>query len=150
MLKEEPTLELVLNVGPRCSESSVKNKGDAPFIFKGGSLVMAENQFEKKELGLEILNEWYEERDSLNQAQEKEASNLAPPVFVQSQQNILKKEEDKKSLIKKDIKYLLTLAEKNGLEYSIKEARGKNDPFLLDTYHDVLIKDGKYKKIIKK
>ncbi len=114
------------------------------------------NKFEKRELSREILSEWYNEKGiSLENLEKEKKEEVAPPEFTfstttQATDNLKEEEESKKLLVKRKIKYLLATAEKKGLEHSIKEARKENDPFLLDVYHDVLAKDGNYKKILKK
>ncbi len=108
---------------------------------------------EKQELSREIVEEWYGEKGlSFERAEEskvKEERSFSPaPSFVINEEEKKKKEDEKKLLIKKDIKNLLAVAEKKGLEYSIKEAKKKNDPFLLDIYHDVLARDAAYKRFL--
>ncbi len=115
-------------------------------------------KIEKQELSKEIITEWYQEKGiSLEKMEKKELSDqdLDPPQFLSSsvaQQKEDKKsrEEEKKLSIKRDIKHLIAIAEEKGLEYSIKEAQKKNNPFLLDIYHDVLAKDSSYKRFLSK
>ncbi len=102
------------------------------------------------------MQEWYQEKGISEEKPERREpveEKLAPPQFTPSVKSIRdddkQKEEEKKLLVKREIKYLLALAEEKGLQYSIKEAQKKNDPFLLDIYHDVLAKDAVYKKFIK-
>ncbi len=121
---------------------------------------MSESEnFEKKEFGKEILNEWYQEKGvfltDLEKEKLKPKEETPAPEFIpkdsQKTKDDLKKEEDQKKLkVKNKIKLLLALGEKKGLQHSIKEAKKENDPFLLDLYHDVLAKDGAYKKFFKK
>ena len=63
------------------------------------------------------------------------------------------KEELKKTkLIDKDeekIKSLLDIAQEKGLSFAISTAKKINDPYILDTFHDILIKDNIYKKFSK-
>ena len=125
--------------------------------------------FEKGKLGREILGEWYQEKGiSLEQAEKEKVSEskekeskedkeeVSPAEFVfpapiqKKTDDTKKEEESKKLLVKSKIKRLLAIAEKSGLEKSIREAKKENDPFLLDIYHDVLVKDEAYKKILKK
>ncbi len=114
---------------------------------------MAEGEnIEKKEISQEIVAEWYGEKGLGVEKKKEEESDLPPPQFAPSFSDIKeekKKEEDeKKLLVKRDIKQLLAIAEEKGLEYSIKEAQKKNDPFLLDIYHDVLARDAAYKRFL--
>ncbi len=108
---------------------------------------------EKQELSQEIIEEWYGEKGigsekTVQKEKGEEKVSFPPPSFAVDKEEKIKKEDEKKLVIKKDIKNLLAIAEKRGLESSIKEAEKKNDPFLLDIYHDVLAKDAAYKRFL--
>lgn len=65
--------------------------------------------------------------------------------------NLKKETEDKTKKIQylneeEKIKTLLTLAQNKGVAYAIKVAKNMNDPYVLDTFHDALVKGGYYKK----
>ncbi len=116
---------------------------------------------EKKEIGKEILNEWYKEKGILEgDIEKKEVSMKEGEGDVQlsgsqkmsddDKKDKKKREEEKKIIVKNKIKLLLAIGEVKGLEYAIKEARKENDPFLLDVFHDVLAKDSAFKKFLKK
>ncbi len=115
---------------------------------------------EKQEISKEILNEWYQEKGVFLEEKEREKLKSkeerpvpSPPSLqknVKTDDEIKKEEEEKKLVVKNKIKYLLRLGEERGLQYSVKEAERENNPFLLDIYHDVLAKDGAYKKFLKK
>lgn len=47
------------------------------------------------------------------------------------------------------IKKLLDLAEEKGLFFSVKVAKDMKDPYILDVFHDLLAKEGLYKKFDK-
>lgn len=47
------------------------------------------------------------------------------------------------------LEHLLAIAKEKGLVYSVKVAKNMNDPFLLDTFHDILAKQGFYQKFAK-
>ena len=49
----------------------------------------------------------------------------------------------------KKIKKLLELARLKGITYAVHVAKQMNDPYILDTFHDVLAKEGYYKKFSK-
>ncbi len=49
----------------------------------------------------------------------------------------------------KKIEELLAMAKDKGVVYAIHVAKGMDDPYILDTLHDVLAKDGQYKKFLK-
>jgi len=119
-----------------------------------------ENKFEIGETSKEILFEWYKERgvspeeleemerrrkEEEGDTMERFSSSGKQPPTMES----LKEKEDKKKLqVKEEVKELLTMVEGEGLEKAIKKARKKKDPFLLDIFHDILAKDGAYKKLI--
>jgi hypothetical protein len=47
------------------------------------------------------------------------------------------------------LKNLLQIAREKGIVYAIKVAKSMNDPFILDTLHDALAREGCYKDFIK-
>ena len=47
------------------------------------------------------------------------------------------------------LKNLLHIAREKGIIFAIKVAKSMNDPFLLDTLHDILAKEGYYKNFVK-
>ena len=49
---------------------------------------------------------------------------------------------------KEKIEHLLKIAREKGLFFAIQVAKKMNEPYLLDTLHDVLAREGFYKKII--
>lgn len=51
---------------------------------------------------------------------------------------------------KRKIRQLFNLAEKKGVAFAVTVARKIGDPYLLDVFHDVLSREGFYKKFIKK
>ncbi len=46
------------------------------------------------------------------------------------------------------IEHLLVMAQEKGLAFAIRVAKEMNDPYLLDVFHDVLAKEGFYKKFL--
>jgi len=64
----------------------------------------------------------------------------------------LKEEAEKKAKVieflgsAEKIEHLLQIARDRGLVFAIKTAKGMNDPHSLDTLHDILTKEGYYKK----
>ncbi len=126
--------------------------------------------FQKQEISGEIIEEWYkekgfsvEEKESIERQEKKEGkevqekkeaiqekteespSQASYGVYYDDKK---KMEEEKKLSVKKEVKHLIAIAEEKGLEYSIREAQKKNDPFLLDIYHDVLAKDASYRRFL--
>jgi len=47
------------------------------------------------------------------------------------------------------LKNLLAIAKEKGVLFAIKVAKSMNDPFILDTLHDALAREGYYQKFIK-
>ncbi len=114
-----------------------------------------EEKIEKQEIGQEIINEWYAEKGISEKEKirhsEKESGAPDPtfsPSVAKQKQDKKKEEDEKKLMVKKQIRELMVIAETKGLERSIKEARKKNDAFLLDIYHDVVAKDALFKKFL--
>ena len=50
---------------------------------------------------------------------------------------------------KEKIKHLLQMAREKGVYFAIQVAKKMNEPYLLDTFHDLLSKEGYYKNFIK-
>jgi hypothetical protein len=50
---------------------------------------------------------------------------------------------------KEKIEYLLKMAREKGLLFAIKMAKDMNDPYILDTFHDLLAREGFYGKFQK-
>ena len=65
-------------------------------------------------------------------------------IHMQSQaQEIQSLEENEK------VKSLLKIAKEKGVIFSVNVAKKMNDPYILDTFHDVLAKEGYYKEFLK-
>ena len=47
------------------------------------------------------------------------------------------------------IEHLFKIAREKGLSFAIKTAKDMNDPYILDTFHDILAKGGYYEKFLK-
>lgn len=114
-----------------------------------------EEKLEKQEIIQEIINEWYAEKglESKEKVEfQEKKENIPDNGFMPSAQKMKDdkkvEEDEKKLLVKKQIRELIAVAEVKGLERSIKEARSKNDAFLLDIYHDVIAKDALFKKFL--
>ena len=70
-------------------------------------------------------------------------------------ENLKKEAEQKASKISfladdDKLKKLLEIAREKGLVFAIQVAKKMNEPYLLDTLHDILAKEGYYKDFIKK
>jgi len=51
---------------------------------------------------------------------------------------------------KEKLERLLIIAKERGVEFAVKVAKNMNDPYVLDVFHDILLKEGFYKKFLKK
>ncbi len=110
-----------------------------------------EKGFEVGEIGGEILNEWYAEREPVAVEPEREETKEVPlPKPPVETKDVKSEEELKRETIKVRVKELLDIGEKKGLIHAIEKAKRSDDPFLLDVFHDILAKDGNYKNILKK
>ena len=47
---------------------------------------------------------------------------------------------------KEKLEHLLIIAEEKGVEFAVRVAKEMNDPYVLDIFHDMLAKEGFYKK----
>ena len=88
-------------------------------------------------------------------ADEKNVSEeLKREIELMTMDENLKKEAEQKankiSFLADDDKLeeLLKVAKEKGVVFAIKTAKSMNDPFLLDTLHDLLAKEGYYQKFM--
>ncbi|KKP42382.1 MAG: hypothetical protein UR46_C0032G0004 [Parcubacteria group bacterium GW2011_GWA1_33_6] len=63
---------------------------------------------------------------------------------IQSQSNKIQPLKEEKKL-----KKLLEIAKKKGVVFAINIAKKMANPYILDTFHDILVKEGYYKKFLK-
>ncbi|MCX6719875.1 MAG: DUF3798 domain-containing protein [Candidatus Staskawiczbacteria bacterium] len=74
--------------------------------------------------------------------------------LMQIDENLKKEAEQKANKIQfladdDKLKQLLVIAKEKGVLTAIQTAKKMNDPYLLDTLHDILAKGGYYQKFIK-
>lgn len=121
----------------------------------------------KRQLREEIIKEWFPEellpkfeekrefaRKELSEEETREREKLIKKIKekeleLSSQKRIaiLKEgEKIKKQAVQRQIDYLLFLVQQHGLTFAINAAKATNDPFLIDLFHDILTKEGLYKK----
>jgi len=123
------------------------------FFLKFMERPKQEESFKIGELGAEALNEWYTERELVDVETESKPDKMKEiqiPKDNAPEIEEVSEEQEKRDLIKGKLKELLDIGEKKGLNHAIEKAKQSNDPFLLDVFHDILAKDGSYKKILKK
>ena len=77
--------------------------------------------------------------------QEIKEMELDPSMKAQA-----KKTEEKIEFLgeKQKLEHLLALAKTKGVEYAVKEAKKMGDSYILDLFHDLLIKEGFYKNVL--
>ena len=100
-----------------------------------------EEVLEKKEL----TEQEKEERKEMEKEIEK--VKLSPQAKVQAQKQA---DDIKKGTVQGKIQHLLDLAQSQGLAYAVEVVRKMDDPYLLDLFHDILAKEGLFKKFLEK
>ncbi len=124
------------------------------------------NLFEKNEKSIElrqsVIQEWFpgklpERKEvlikkELSKEEKKEKERFKKKIDKskfpsQKEADVLKESEKiKRQSVQKQIDYLLFLAQQKGISFAIRTAKATNDAFLIDIFHDVLAKEGLYKK----
>ena len=123
--------------------------GEKPYIEKKDVWKKAKEEFlsaEEKEA--EIKNIPAEEKEAIRQQikREIEMMELTPEL----QDEAAKKAKKIEFLGEKEkLEHLLAIAEERGLVFAIDVAKNMNDPYVLDILHDILIREGLYKKFLK-
>ena len=101
-----------------------------------------------KEEILEKMELTEEEKQTRRELEEEiEKIKLSPQTKVQARKQA---EEMKKQSAKGKIQHLLDLAQAQGVAYAVEVVRKMDDPYLLDLFHDILAKQGLFKKFIEK
>ncbi|MDI6591717.1 MAG: hypothetical protein QME61_02140 [Patescibacteria group bacterium] len=116
---------------------------------------------EREKFSEEILREWYsekgvlekrelteeekEEKERLKAEIEKEKLPYEAKIEIEKEAEIIKRKTAQGK-----IKHLLDLAQAQGLAYAVGVAKKMDDPYLLDLFHDILAKEGLYKKFLEK
>lgn len=70
--------------------------------------------------------------------------------LMNQDENLKKESENKAQKIQylgdeEKLKNLLDLAKQKGVIFAVKVAKDMNDPYILDTFHDILVKEGLWK-----
>ncbi len=79
-------------------------------------------------------------------AKEIEEMKIPPELAVEARKKAKKiKDLDQKGKLKR----LLELAQDKGVSFAVEVAKDMKDPFILDVFHDILAKEGLYKKFKK-
>ena len=114
---------------------------------------------EKEKIGERVEEELYvekkeelEKRELLSEQEKIVREKLEKEVELMDLDPELKQEAEKKAeqikfLGKKGkLKRLLDLAEEKGVIFAVKVAKDMKDPYTLDAFHDILAREGLYKK----
>ena len=110
---------------------------------------MAERVFE------EIVEKKAEEKEVLREEEKIIREKLEREIKLmkfspQLQDEATKKAQKIKFLnVQGKIKNLLVLAREQGVSFAVKVAEGLNDPYTLDVFHDILAREGLFKKFKK-
>ena len=78
----------------------------------------------------------------------------SPAITKEDRENLKKQAEMTAAKIQvladdEKLKKLLEIARGKGVVFAVKTAKAMNDPFLLDTLHDILAREGYYQNFIK-
>ncbi len=107
----------------------------------------------ENEVEIPIKNEMAREGELLNNEtehqkarQEIEAMDVDDSLKTQLNSNVATAQslDDKKKL-----DYLFKLAQSKGVVFAVNVAKKMNDPYVLDTFHDKLAREGYYKSFLK-
>ncbi|MCD6232830.1 hypothetical protein J7J81_00385 [bacterium] len=89
-----------------------------------------------------------EEKTLKKELEEKIAKMEIPPTEIEKARKEIEKMQRK--TVEGKIKHLLQIAATKGLSLAIATANATGDPFLIDTFHDILSKNGLFKEYLKK
>ena len=84
----------------------------------------------------------------------KKQQKILEFILKFTEENLKKESENKAKQIQvlgeeEKIENLLKLAKEKGVAYAVKVAQDMNDPYILDIFHDVLVREGMWKKFEK-
>lgn len=130
-----------------------KDKNDLP--SQAGEIKVPERKISATDQ--EIHFDWSKEKD----AERKEISPYDKVVSDELKKEIEMMELDEKAKgeaekkaekieflgEKEKLEHLLQIAREKGVVFAIQVAKKMNEPYLLDIFHDILAKEGFYKKI---
>lgn len=111
-----------------------------------------EESKQKEHYGRERLSE---KRETLTPEEEAIKEQLKKEIDLIDVDDSLKKEAEAKANKigaldeERKLKKLLAIAKSKGVIFAIKVANEMKDPYILDIFHDLLVKEGLYKKFAK-
>jgi len=112
--------------------------------------ISAEEQ--KVRFDIEKKPETVERRELSKEELESIKEELRREIVAMDADPVLKQEAEQKAkkigslAISEMMEHLVEMAEKRGLKFAVSVAKKMNDPFVLDTFHDLLAREGYYKK----
>lgn len=125
-----------------------------------------EKQNEKRKSAKEFLDKIEDGRESrydfFSEKKEVKEKEISPEEkiireeisrelqMMEQDENLKKESEGKAKQIQflgeeEKIKHLLEIARKRGVAFAVKVARDMKDPYILDIFHDVLVREGLWK-----
>lgn len=126
------------------------------FLNKKQESQNIENKIEENVIN--VIKEWFPEKEvlerkELTEREKQEREMLKQEIektglLLKSQPQAIRQSAKIKmqSNTQGQIKYLLVLAQTKGLCFAIQTAKQTKDPYLIDLFHDILAKQGLYKK----
>ncbi len=109
----------------------------------------------QNEQKIELPSENLEKREKLSSEERLIREQLEREAEIMKLDENLKEQAEKEIKTigslgeEQKIKHLLEIAKEKGLVFAIKVAKDMNDPYILDTFHDLLAKEGYYKTFLK-
>lgn len=126
---------------PKENKEVLTEKKDVWERAKTEKSVEEQKEIEQKRIPVEE-----EEAIEKQLRKEIEAMQLSPEL----QEEALVKAKKIEFLGEKEkLEQLMKIAKERGLEFAVKVAKDMNDPYILDIFHDILAKEGFYKKFLK-
>ncbi len=124
------------------AEKNPKDEKSGEVFFNGEKIelpIETKETSEKKE---------FNEKEIIDRQIRQEIENMD---LSGSQKKETQIHADKIKLLKdqEKIKNLLSIAQRKGVIFAVNVAKKMNDPFILDTFHDTLAKEGYYKEFLK-
>lgn len=122
------------------NSEKLKNQSEKGF----GEVDVAEKTAEATVSETEVQKLSPEETEKLREKIEKTDLSDMLKIQARGQADDIKSLDDKKKVEK-----LFQIAKKKGVIYAIHIAKKMNNPYVLDTLHDILAKEGHYKEFIR-
>jgi 5-bromo-4-chloroindolyl phosphate hydrolysis protein len=107
-----------------------------------------EKLYQEKKEGLEKIELSVKEERAIREKLEEEMVKIKLSPSLTNE--VKKRAVQVKSLDEKErLEYLLDITKTNGVAFAVTVAQKMNDPYILDTFHDILAREGLYKKFKK-